>query len=709
MTNTTLRWGEAAAPVAPREDHDIHQLGRQRNDPYAWMKYVPPCGTRTLENLPRRLGDHLKAEMAYAQRVLQPLAAAAQGFQDRMMQRLAPVDEPPSVSPKGWQYQRTRAAGSAQRVFSRTDAQGRVQRLFDEADRARGHAYYRATDHQFSPDERYFAWAEDLIGNDRHQICVLDMDTGHLRTLVPADAYGYGGLIFSASSRDLFWIWRDARSRPTRLYRSSLAGGDPVLVYEEHDPALFMRIGRTAAGHFITLTLSGPDTSEVYLIGAQGEAAALRRVRPRRRGVRYEVDEWEGGLLMLTNEDAADRRIVCLDPTDFSFQRELVGHRPGIPILSMHPFARALVVLERQDGNRRLVLHPPGGRPLPVPFDDPLYCVDVAPAQPYTARHVRVVYQTPAVPPRWVDVALASGARRRVGETRLHHFDPNDYRVERLQARAPDGETVPITVLSRKTLAPGTPAPLLLTGYGAYGFTSEPLFSLSATVLADSGFRYAIAHVRGGSEKGFRWYQGGCRADKHHSLTDFVACAQALLATGYAAPGKIVARGVSAGGLLVCGAMNRAPELWAGVIAQVPFVDMLNTLSDADHPLVPLLSPDWGDPLTDPEAYDYIARVSPYENVHSADYPPLLCTAGLKDDRVAYWEPAKLLAAIRRNSTCRNPAMLLLNPDSGHQGSDDRQQEFAQEGLFWAFAHHCVDPLSPGSTAPARGADPGPD
>src|SRR5690606_21389687 len=245
-------------------------------------------------------------------------------------------------------------------------------------------------------------------------------------------------------------------------------------------------------------------------------------------------------------------------------------------------------------------------------FDEPAYCIALAALQPYGAGQARITHQAPASPPRWVDVDLASGRWHVAGRPDPRGFDPAAYRVERLEARAPDGETVPLTVLSRRD-AHG-PRPLLLTGYGAYGIAREPDFSWPAAVLVDAGFRYAIAHVRGGSEKGARWYQGGCRERKRHSMTDFIACARHLVEIGHAAPGRIVAHGVSAGGLLVCGAMNMAPELWAGVIAQVPFVDMLNTMSDADHPLVPLLRPDWGDPLADPDAYDWIAGISPYEN-----------------------------------------------------------------------------------------------
>lgn len=682
----------AHPPIAPRDDVEIRQLGRTRTDAYAWMRFIPPSGTRTLDNLPPPLHEHLMAEMSYAQEVLlRPLGADIEQFRTLMSDRAPEISAPPPASSRDWCYNARVPEKGSHRVFSRTGADGRVQFIFDEAERAEGQAYYRATDHHPSPNNRYFAWAEDIAGDDRHRICLLDMDSARVRIVVASDAFGYGGFTFSPSSQYVFWIWRDAHSRPTRLYRSSVEGGEAVLVYEEHDPAIFMRVARTAADHFVALTLAGPDVSEVHLIAADAETDAPRLVQSRQSGIRYELEEWNDALLMLTNEGGAiDRKVLRLDARSLAVQGELAPHRAGVPILAIRPFADALVRLERLEGLHRLVLMYPDGREVVIGFDEPAYCIEFAPSQAYDARQVRIVHQTPASPPRWMDIDFVSGRCRVVGQIEPSGFDPAAYRVERIHARAPDGETIPITVLSRKEVPAGVPQPLLLTGYGAYGVASEALFSLPATVLVDAGFRYAIAHVRGGSEKGERWYQEGCRDKKRNSMTDFIACGHHLVDIGYAAPGKIVAYGVSAGGLLVCGAMNIEPQLWAGVIAQVPFVDMLNTMSDADHPLVPLLRPDWGDPLSDPQAYDYIANISPYENVRSAVYPPVLCTAGLKDDRVPYWEPAKLVANIRSQSTGGNPAVLVLNPDSGHQESDGRHSAFARAALFWAFACRCA-------------------
>lgn len=671
----------------------MSQLGRVRVDAYAWMKYIPEEGMRTMETLPAILREHLKAEMHYADQLLHPLESDIRSIYERMLARVPEPPALPALPSQGWQYESTVSKTHGHRVFSRNRADGYAEILLDESLRAREHAYYRATGHQASPDHRYFAWAEDIRGDDRHQICVLNIERGTVQIVARADAFGYGGFAFSASGNHIFWIWLDECSRPRRLYCSPVQGGPPELLHEEADPAMFMKLTRTAAGNYLALNIFGPDTSEVFLLEAHAETASLRLVRARQTGIRYEVDEWNGGLLLLTNEgNAPDRQLLALDPHDFSVRGTLVPPRQGRSIVSVHPYAKALLRIERQDGELKLVSRSPDGNETPLQFNEVACMIEVLPQQPYDAETVRIVVQSPAMPRRWLDVCLASGKHCLAAQEQPGDFHADDYVVERLYARADDGATIPITLLSRRD-AGDTPLPVLLTGYGAYGISYETTFSVPATVLVDLGFRYAIAHVRGGSEKGWHWYQDGCRENKRNSMTDFIACANALVDQGHARRGEIVSYGVSAGGLLVAGAMNMAPCLWAGVIAQVPFVDMLNTMSDADHPLVPLLRPDWGDPLSDPAAYDAILAISPYENVRAADYPPLLCTAGLKDDRVPYWEPAKLVANVRHFSTSGHPAVLQLNPESGHQESDALTTEFAQAALFWAFARRCINAI----------------
>ncbi|MBR2170737.1 prolyl oligopeptidase family serine peptidase [Sphingopyxis sp.] len=685
------RWPKVAPPQSPRISHVIDQLGRQRDDAYSWMKFIPATGERTHDNLPEAVGAMLKAENAYADAILAPLASERAKLLDAMLARASGDTAAPALEKDGWDYESARLAGAAHAIYTRKRKGGTPEQLVDEAVRAKGQPYFRSTGHQPSPDHRYFAWAEDVIGNDRHRIVIRDNQSGEIRTIVGKDAYGYGGLVFAPSSRWLFWIWRDAHNRPTRLYRTSADGKVTDLVYEEKDPAIFMQVKRTAADGFIALTLAGPETAEVRLVSAADETAAPAIVWPRKTGVLYDIDEWNDGLIALTDaDDAFDMALWRLDPKSFRTLETLVPHRPGTPILQLQPFAAALVRLERVDGLHRLVILRPDGSERTVAFDDPAYAIELPGEQSYGASSVMIVHQSPKSPRRWIRVDLASGKQSVVQEQAVANFDPDDYEVERLFAPAPDGEMVPITLLSRRGAPKDGKAPLLQYGYGSYGVPSDPEFSIPALALVDRGWRYAIAHVRGGSEKGRRWFLGGRKFTKRNSFTDFIACAEHLAAEGYTAKGKVVAYGLSAGGLLVGASMNIAPTLWGGVIAQVPFVDMLNTMSDGAHPLVPLFRPDWGDPLADPKAYDYIASISPYENVRAAPYPPLLCTAGLKDDRVAYWEPAKLVAEVRRRSTSGNPALLMTDMDSGHQGSADLKSEYHQKALFWAFAMRCV-------------------
>jgi oligopeptidase B len=686
-----LRWPKVKPPVSPRISHVIEQLGRTRDDAYSWMKFLPAEGERTRTNLPAPVAKMLGDENEYAEAVLKPVRAEQDALVAAMLARSAGAVAAPAVVRGGWAYSSALPEGAVHAVYSRQKGDGAVETLVDEAVRAEGQPYYRSTGHQPSPDQRWFAWAEDIIGNDRHRICIRDNDSGAIRTLVDKDAYGYGGLVFAPSSRWLFWIWRDARNRPTRLYRTSLDGQTTALVYEEKDPAIFMGVKRTAADGFVALTLSGPETAEVRLVAAGDESGEPRIVWPRQSGVRYEIDEWDGGLIAATDAgDAFDMKLLKLDAKSFETVATLVPHRPGVPILQLQPFAAALVRLERVEGLHQLVVQRADGSEDKLAFDDPAYAIELPAEQDYAAPAVLIVHESPKSPRRWISVDLESGKQTVVQQQAVAGFDPDDYVVERLMAPAPDGETVPITLLSRRGMAKDGTAPLLQYGYGAYGINSDPLFSIPALALVDKGWRYAIAHVRGGSEKGRRWFLGGRKFTKRNSFTDFIACTDYLAKERYTAKGKVVAYGLSAGGLLVGASMNIAPGLWGGVIAKVPFVDMLNTMSDAAHPLVPLFRPDWGDPLAEERAYDYIASISPYENVRAAPYPPLLCTAGLKDDRVPYWEPAKLVAAVRHQSTSGNPALLLTDMDSGHQGSGDIKSEYREYALFWAFAMRCV-------------------
>ncbi|MFC7333032.1 S9 family peptidase [Rhodocista pekingensis] len=690
--------GGPVPPRPPKRPKRIVQLGRVRIDDYAWLR--DPDWARVSRDtglMDPEIRAHLDAENAYAEAMLAPTRERQAVFARRML-ALAGTDAPPQPVADGpWEYYEYVRPGEDHPVHARRPRGGGAEQvLLDAQARARGHAYFRLAEATHSPDHGFFLWAEDVEGGDRHRICVRDLTTGRVTTTPEADAYGYMGVVFSPCSQYVFWIWRDPFSRPMRLYRRPSRGGEDVLVYEETDPALFMAVRRTASDNYVVIHTLGPDLDEIRLIPAATPTAAPLLVEPRQPGLHYQVEDWDGALVILTDADGAvDGKLMRADPArpGRAHWREWLPHRPGRHIMEIRPFRDHFVRLERVDARPTLIVTPRGAPPHgdaledTVTFPEAAYALTLPPVQEHDGAALRLVYQSPHTPPQTIDYDMAARTRRIVqAGTAGAGFSPDAYEVRRLDAPAADGALVPVTVLMRKGTRLDGRSPLLLYGYGAYGISSEAEFSVPALALVEQGWIYAIAHVRGGSERGQGWLLDGRRFKKRNSFTDFIAVAETLIAQGYTARKRIVAYGLSAGGLLMGGVLNLRPDLWGGAIAQVPFVDMLNTMSDADHPLVPAFRPDWGDPLADPEAYDYIASISPYENVRAQPYPPVLATAGIRDDRVSYWEAAKWVAALREKTTGTAPVLFRIDMAAGHQSAAGLSDRMNQMALFWAFA-----------------------
>jgi len=680
-------------PLTPARPRRITQLGRARTDDFAWLR--DPNWNRVSRGeapLNAEIRAHLEDENRYAETILAPTKPRQAQYAAAMAAMTGGDDSPPPAPDGPWLYYSYFRPGEDHPVHARKPRGGGPEQvLLDEQARAQGHAYYRIVEAAHSPDHSLFVWAEDLEGGDRHVICVRDLATGQVHASGKADGYGWKGLVVSPDSQWIFWIWRDAFSRPATVFRRPARGGDDVLVYEEKDPALFMSLERTASDGFVVIHILGPDLDEVRLIPAAAPTAEPRLVEPRRPGLHYTVQDWDGQLVILTDADGAiDGKLMRapLDAPGKANWRDWVPHEPGRHILETLTFKSHFVRLQRRDGRLEVVATARGGGvERKVGFDEAAYTVGFDPQQDHDGARLRLIYQSPRMPGRWIDYDLAAGRQTVIKAVSAGGgFSPDAYEVRRLEAPAADGQQVPITVLMRKGTKLDGRARLLVYAYGSYGVSSEADFSVPALALVDQGWIYAIAHVRGGSEKGRGWFLDGRRFKKKNTFTDFIACTEHLHAGGYGAKDRTVAYGLSAGGLLMGGIANLRPDLWGGIIAQVPFVDMLNTMSDATHPLVPAFRPDWGDPLADPQAYDYIASISPYENVRRQAYPPILATAGIRDDRVSYWEPAKWAANIRRHNTGPAPTLFQTNMAAGHQAASGRSDQYNQMALFWAFA-----------------------
>ena len=686
-------------PIAPRHPLRLEQLGRVRVDDYAWMK------DERWQELLRDPGvlrpevrQHLEAENAYCAAVLKETEALQTTLIAEMRGRIKEDDFSAPTGDGPWDYYSRYETGAEHPVFARrprgTD-EGEVV-LLDADLLSKGTSFFQIADLQHTADHGRIVYAVDTQGSEYFRLFIKDLKSGE--TVDTGVAETTGDFLISPDDVWLFWIYRDEHGRSSRLYRRPLdgTGACDVLVHEEADQGMFMSVSLTESERFIVLTIANHDTSEVRLLDVCDIEGAPSLVEPRTPGLRYGVTHWPTGdqpgrLIILNDADGAvDFQLSVADASapGRAHWRPFLPCEPGRYIVGVAALRDYLVRQERVDANDRIVItRRDTGDESIVDFDEPAYAASFQTGYEFVSDTLRIVYHSPTTPRTWFDLDLKTGERRvRKVQTIPSGHDPARYEARRLMARAKDGAEVPVTVLMQRGQALDGSAPLLLYGYGSYGLPIEPGFSIRALSLVDRGFVYAIAHIRGGSEKGWGWFLDGRGRNKPNTFTDFIASAEALIAGGYSRAGKIVAMGGSAGGMLMGAVANLRPDLFAGIVAQVPFVDVLNTMSDASLPLTPPEWPEWGNPLESAEDYDFIASYSPYDNVVAQPYPPVLATGGLSDPRVTYWEPAKWIARLRAHSTSDAPMVLKINMEAGHGGASGRFDSLKETALDYAFA-----------------------
>jgi oligopeptidase B len=678
-------------PIARPIPKSIEQLGRIRADEYAWLK---DDNWREVLHDPKALRadirQHLEAENAYTKAMLAGTETLQAALFAEMKGRIKEDDSTVPAADGPWDYYVRYETGAQHPVHARRP-RGRddgEEVLLDEDALAGGKAYFRVGAASHSPDHSLYVWAADEQGSEYYTIRLKDLATGE--TLPQAVENAYGDFAVSPDSHTLFWIWRDENARPSKVFRRPVRGGEDVLVYEEKDEGMFLGVGVASDRSHILISVGDQETSEVWLIPAADPAAAPVVAEPRRVGVKYELDRWSDRWLIRTNDDGAvDFKLsVSADavPAKATW-RDWIGHRPGRYITGFATYAGHVVRAERVDALDQLVVTARNGDEHVIAFDEEAYALSLDRGHEYETSLTRFVYQSPTTPRQWFDYDMTDRRRtlRKTQEIPSGH-DPDRYVARRLYATAGDGEQVPITVLMRRDTPLDGSAPLMLYGYGSYGHALEPAFSIRNLSLVDRGWIWAVAHIRGGSDKGWGWFLAGRKAKKPNTFTDFIACAEHLVAEGYGTAGRITAYGGSAGGLLMGAVANLRPDLWTGIIAAVPFVDVLNTMSDVSLPLTPPEWPEWGDPTKDPAAYDVIESYSPYDQVKPQPYPAILATGGLSDPRVTYWEPAKWVARLRERTTGEAPIMLKINMEAGHGGAAGRFDFLKEIALDYAFA-----------------------
>ncbi len=698
----------AMPPHAAKKPVTTTHHGIKKTDDYGWMRadnWQEVMRDPTV--LAADIRAHLEAENAYQSALMADTEALQTQLIAEMRGRIKEDDSSVPMKDGPWAYGSRYAEGDEHPKFFRLPAEGGDEAIMlDGHAEAEGKGYFRIGSASHSPDHKLLSWSFDDAGSELFKIHFRDLASGKDRDDHLTETSGGG--VFSKDCSSFVYTKVDANHRPSKLYLHRLGAtqDDDTLLMEETDPGFFLGVGTTSSEDWIVFSTHDHETSQSWLVPADRPDAEPVLVAARETAVQYSIDEGGGTLYILTNRagegeaNAKDFKIVTApaDAPGVENWRDLVAHKPGRLILGHEVFKRHLVRLEREDGLPRIVIRRlSDGEEHAIAFDEEAYALGLGGSLEFDTDIIRFSYSSMTTPGRVYDYNMETRERTLLKEQEVPSgHDPARYVTRRVFAPAKDGETVPVTLLYAKSTPLDGSAPCLLYGYGSYGVTIPASFSTNYLSLVDRGMVYAIAHIRGGKDKGFAWYENGKRQTKTNTFTDFIAAAEHLIAEKITGKGRIVAEGGSAGGMLMGAVANLAPELFAGIIAEVPFVDVLDTMLDDTLPLTPPEWPEWGNPILSKEDYATIAGYSPYDNVRDRAYPPIMAIGGLTDPRVTYWEPAKWVAKLRDHQKGDAPIMLKTNMGAGHSGAPGRFQRLEEVAFSYAFALKAVGLASGG-------------
>ncbi len=675
-------------PVAARRPVVSHHHGDSRTDDYAWLRDPGYPDVRDPAIL-----DYLKAENAYREAVMAPLA----GLQEQLFQELKGrlKDDDCSVPMKRgpWLYAWRFEPGAQYRIHFRIPCEegpdGAPRTILDEPALAEGFDYLRVRAAEPSPDHSLLAYSADTDGSERFAIRVRDLATGEdLPDVIPDTS---GAPAWATDNRTLFYVRLDAQLRPSSVWRHRL--GTPVEadveVYREPDPGFGVSVGLGRDERHLFISAGDHETSEIRFIPADAPESEPRLISARRTGRLYSADHRDGVFWILTDDTHPNQRLVAAPAENPGAEnwREEIAASDGVYLTGLEVFRDWMLIAEREAGVKHLRIRRFGdGAGHRIDFPEPAYAVHPAGNAEFDQAHLRIAYQSLVTPLTvWdYDVVTRERTVRKVQEI-PSGYDPSLYVSEREMARSHDGALVPVTIVRRRDTPKDGSAPLYLYAYGSYGMNMDPGFGTARLSLLDRGFVFALANPRGGSELGKYWYESGKLEHKENTFRDVIAVARHLAAAGYARAGNMALAGGSAGGLMVGATVNMAPDLFRAAAAHVPFVDVLNTMLDDTLWLTPGEYPEWGNPSESGEAYRRIKAYSPYDNVGPGDYPHLFVTGGLSDPRVTYWEPAKWVAKLRANKTDDNLLLLRMNMGAGHGGKSGRYEALRETAEEYAF------------------------
>ena len=676
------------APRAKKIPSNETHHGITKHDDYKWLKadnWQEVMQEPSL--LPQDIRDYLEAENAFTKTQMADTEALQEKLFAEIKGRIKEDDSSvPAPEGKYFYFSSHVVGGQYPRFLRRLKDGGADELLFDGNALAEGHDYFSFGGIALSPDHSLAAWSYDNKGSEFYELRVRDLGSGDDFADVMENTSG--GAVWAADGKSFFYGTQDENHRPLKTWQHILgnAQADDRLVYEEKDTGLFTGVGSTSSEKFITIDIHDHDTSEVWLIDADKPNSEPRLMISRTDKIEADVEHWNDKFLIKTNRNGAeDYKIVeapVADPSPSNW-KDFIPHRPGIFIISMMVLKNWMVRMERENALPRIVIRDlNSGEEHSIAFDEEAYSLGIGEMREYDTDTLRFSYSSMTTPGQVFDYNMKTRTRvlRKTQEVPSGH-DASLYKTRRVQALSHDGENIPVTLLYRKSTPLDGTAPLWLYGYGSYGISMPAGFNTNILSLVDRGFIYAIAHIRGGQEKGRAWYKKGKLEFKTNTFKDFISVGQYLIDEKFTSAGKIVAQGGSAGGMLMGAVVNMAPEMFNGIVAEVPFVDVLTTMLDNTLPLTPPEWPEWGNPIASAEAYKTIASYSPVDNVKAMAYPHLFAIGGLTDPRVTYWEPAKWIARLREFNTGSNLLMMKINMGAGHGGASgrfDRLKEVAE-------------------------------
>jgi len=667
-------------PVAKRVPHVWERPTGPVEDPWAWLADRDDPDTVA----------YLEAENVYADAWLEDHADLVDAIFDEIKARTQETDQSVPSRKGPWWYVSRTVEGLSYAIHCRGSSPETAteQVLLDENEQARDQSFFEVGAFDVSEGHRLLAWSADLNGHEVFTLRVRDLDAGvDLPDVIEGTYYGTA---WSADGRHLFYTVPDHAMRPHQVWRHELGTSqtDDVLIHQEDDERFNVDLGLTRSGEWIVITDECTTSTDVLVLRADDALSAPRLVAPRQPDVEYRLDHWGDRFVILTNLDAPDFKVVtapCENPGVEQWS-DLVAHEAGRRIAQVEPFVGHLVLHEWSQACEQLHIVGADGNERVLSFDEPVHSVGIGMNPEYETSILRFGYESLVTPPSVYEEDVVSGERRLLKQVPvLAGFDPADYQSAREWAKAPDGTPVPVDVVWRRDTPLDGTAALSLYAYGAYEYSRPPWFSIARLSLLDRDAVWALAHPRGGGELGRAWYLDGKLLAKRNTFTDFIACAEHLVAEAYGSPDRVTIRGGSAGGLLVGACLTQRPELYAGVVAAVPFVDVVTTMRDPSIPLTIGEWEEWGDPREEPYA-SYMLGYSPYDNVEPGTaYPAIYVTAGLNDPRVMYHEPAKWVAKLRAVATTRGPLLLRTEMGAGHSGPSGRYETWRDEARLLAF------------------------